>query len=56
MAACFVNGVCIDVERVAKLSRSRLRLIAMAAEKEERIDELLDQIKEDDHFVIYCGW
>ena len=27
----------------------------MASEKEERIDEILDEIKEEDHFVVYCG-
>ena len=55
MAACFLNGKCIDLESLVKHSRNRLRIISMAEEKEERIDEILDKIKEDDHFVVYCG-
>lgn len=55
MAACFKNGVCIDSESLSRLSRSRLRVISMAAEKHDRIDEILDQVQETDHFVIYCG-
>ncbi len=55
MAACFVNGKCVDVDSLVKYSRSRLRIISMASEKEERIDEILDEIKEEDHFVVYCG-
>ena len=55
MAACFRNGVCIDPDNLVKLSRSRLRIIAMAQEKIDRIDEILDEVNEKDHFVIYCG-
>lgn len=55
MATCFVNGKCVDVDSLVKYSRSRLRIISMATEKEQRIDEILDEIKEDDHFVVYCG-
>ena len=55
MASCFRNGVCIDPELLAKLSRARLRIISMAEEKLENIEEILDQVKEKDHFVIYCG-
>lgn len=55
MAACFSNGICIDPEGLSRLSRSRLRVISMAEEKLDRIDEILNKVKEDDHFVIYCG-
>lgn len=55
MAACFRNGVCIDPESLAKLSRGRLRIISMAEEKLDNIEDILDQVKEKDHFVIYCG-
>ena len=27
----------------------------MAQEKVERIDEILDQVNEKDHFIVYCG-
>lgn len=55
MAACFKNGKCIDPESLALHHRARLRIIAMAAEKVERIDEILSHIKEKDHFIVYCG-
>lgn len=55
MAACFRNGVLIDPERFAKYVRARLRVISMAEEKIERIDELLGEVKDTDHFVVYCG-
>lgn len=55
MAACFRNGVCIDPDSLVKLSRSRLRIISMAHEKIDRIDEILDEVHEKNHFVIYCG-
>lgn len=55
IASCFKNGVCIDIEKVAKYKRARLRTIAMAEEKNERIEWILSQIREDDHFIVYCG-
>lgn len=55
MASCFRNGKCIDTEKLAKLSKARLRVISMASEKIDRIDDILDQIDEKDHFIIYCG-
>ncbi len=55
MAACFKNGVCVDPDNLVKLSRTRLRTIAMAQEKIDRIEEILDEVNEKDHFVIYCG-
>ena len=55
MASCFRNNVCIDVEGLAKLKRSRLRVISMAQEKTDRINWILSQIREDDHFIVYCG-
>jgi superfamily II DNA or RNA helicase len=55
MASCFRNGVCIDVESLAKNKRSRLRVISMAQEKIDRIKWILSQIYEDNHFIVYCG-
>ena len=55
MASCFRNNVCIDVEGLAKFKRARLRVISMAQEKTDRINWILSQIREDDHFIVYCG-
>lgn len=55
IAACFRNGVCIDPDALAKHLRAQLRIISMAQEKIDRINEILSNIKEQDHFIVYCG-
>ena len=55
IAGCFRNGVCIDPESLALHLRARLRIISMAQEKLDRIDEILDNVKERNHFIVYCG-
>lgn len=55
MSGCFKNGVCKDPEKLAKYKRARLRVISMAQEKNERLEWILSQIKEDNHFIVYCG-
>lgn len=53
---CFSKeGSIIDKEKLIKLTKARLRLIAMADEKLSRIKELLNVVPEKDHFVVYCG-
>lgn len=55
MSSCFKNNVCIDVENLAKYKRSRLRVISMAEEKTNKIEWILSQVAEKDHFIVYCG-
>ena len=55
MAGCFRDGVLIDRERFVKYVRARLRIMGMAEEKLARIKTFVDQIKEKDRFVVYCG-
>lgn len=55
MAGCFKNGRCIDLEKLGKLKRNRLRVISMAQEKNDRLDWIFSQMKEEDHFIVYCG-
>lgn len=55
MAGCFREGVLIDRDRFVKYVRARLRIMGMAEEKLARIKTFVDQIKEKDHFVVYCG-
>lgn len=53
--SCFRNNKCINPDLLVKSLRNRLRVISMASEKQSRIDEIFLQIKETDHFVVYCG-
>ena len=53
--SCFKNNRCINPDLLVKSLRNRLRVISMAEENQNRIDEILNNIKEDDHFVVYCG-
>ena len=55
IAGCFRNGVCIDPENLVKYLRARLRIISMAREKMDRIEEILNRVKEKHHFIVYCG-
>ncbi len=55
MQSCIKNGVVIDLENLAKYKRSRLRTISMAEEKIEKINWILSQVRESDHFIVYCG-
>ena len=55
IASCFKNGVCIDPDNLALHLRARLRIISMAEEKLDKINELINYIKEKDHFIVYCG-
>jgi superfamily II DNA or RNA helicase len=55
IAGCFHNGICIDPENLALHLRARLRIISMAQEKIDRIEDILKAIKEPDHFIVYCG-
>ena len=53
--SCFRGNVCINPDLLVKSLRNRLRIIAMAEEKQSRIDEIVDRVTTQDHFVIYCG-
>ena len=55
IASCFRNGKCIDPDTLVKTLRNRLRIISMAEEKQTKIDEIIGNVKEQDHFVVYCG-
>lgn len=55
IASCFKNNVCINRDLLVKSLRNRLRIISMAEEKITKIDTIINQVKEKDHFVVYCG-
>ena len=55
IASCFRNGVCIDPESLALHLRARLRIISMAQEKVDKLVEILGNVKERNHFIVYCG-
>ena len=53
--SCFKNNKCINPDLLVKSLRNRLRIISMAEEKTIKIDDIINRIKENDHFVVYCG-
>lgn len=53
--SCFKNNRCINPDLLVKSLRNRLRVISMAEEKQIRIHEIVSEISEKDHFVVYCG-
>lgn len=55
MASCYRNGILVDVESFVKYVRARLRVISMAEAKIDYIDDLLKQVSDKNHFVVYCG-
>ena len=55
MRTCFKNNVCVDIEGASKYKRARLRVISMAEEKSSKIRWIISHIKENDHFIVYCG-
>lgn len=55
ISSCFRNGVCINPEQLVTSLRNRLRVIAMAEEKQTKIRSIISSVTENDHFVVYCG-
>ena len=53
--SCFKNNRCINPDLLVKSLRNRLRIISMSEEKRIKIDDIIDQIQEKDHVVVYCG-
>lgn len=53
--SCFRNGKCIDPDKLVKALRNRLRVISMAEEKQNQIDDIINRIEERNHVVVYCG-
>ena len=56
MMGCYDKfGNLKDKDKLVKLNRARLRIISMAAEKMDNIKDLISEVAEKDHFVVYCG-
>lgn len=54
--SCFNKaGKVINQDLLITSSRNRLRLIAMAQEKQDYIEYILSKVAEKDHFIVYCG-
>jgi len=53
--SCFRNGVCINPDLLVKTLRNRLRVISMAEEKQTHIDDIINNVKERNNVVVYCG-
>lgn len=55
ISSCFKGDVCIDPDKLVKALRGRLRVISMAEAKMARLKSIIEDISEEDHFVVYCG-
>lgn len=55
IVSCFKNNKCINPDLLVKSLRNRLRVISMAEEKQSQIHSIIANVKEKDHFVVYCG-
>ena len=55
ISSCFKGDICIDPDKLVKALRGRLRIISMAEAKMDRLKSIINDIKEKDHFVVYCG-
>ena len=54
--SCFDKSKrCINPDLLVKSLRNRLRVISMAEAKQSNIDSIIANIKENEHFVVYCG-
>lgn len=53
--SCFHNNHLINPDLLIMSTRNRLRVISMASEKIDKIDNIIDQISDKDHLVVYCG-
>ncbi len=56
--SCFNKaGICINLDLLVKSLRSRLRVISMANEKQEKLNDFIDTVLAHDtnHFIVYCG-
>lgn len=55
MMAATKDGQIINEEEYTKAFRARLRTISMADNKINKLDDIINQIKADDHFIVYCS-
>ena len=55
IASCYKDNICIDTKRAWNAYLARLRVIAMADEKQKKIQDFISKIPEKDHFIVYCG-
>lgn len=55
ISSCFKGNKCINPDLLVKTLRNRLRIISMAENKQNHIDDIINQIEEKDHVVVYCG-
>lgn len=55
IASCYKNNKLVNADLLVKSLRGRLRVIAMAEEKQSNIQQIIEPFKNTDHFVVYCG-
>ena len=55
IASCFRNNICIDPDKLIRAKRNRLRIISMAEEKLKKLNEIIKNVQDKDHIIVYCG-
>ena len=55
IASCFKGNVCIDKDKLIRAKRNRLRIISMAEEKQNHLENIISNLNEKDHLIVYCG-
>ena len=56
MASCFdAAGNMIDIEKFIRVHKERLRILAMATNKNEYLRRWITEKKPTDQFIVYCG-
>ena len=55
MITCFKDGVLIDKDKLIIAARGKLRTISMAQEKIDKIESIINLVKNKEHFIVYCG-
>ncbi len=55
MITCFKDGVLIDKDKLIIAARGKLRTISMVQEKIDKIESIINLVKNKEHFIVYCG-
>lgn len=55
MSQCFKGDKLIDPDALNRYKRAQLRVIAQCENKNLYIEDILNEIKEKNHFIVYCG-
>lgn len=55
MSQCFSGDILVDADALNRYKRAQLRIIAQCENKNLYMEDILANIKDKDHFIVYCG-